>query len=82
MHAHRRDREEIDQHDWPEELAERSVPWRWMANRLTRMASAIHTIYGSKALLTTPSPSTAEITEIAGVSIHRHRTMLSRTARQ
>ncbi len=44
------------------------VPKRWIVNRATRIAVAIGTMYGTKALVPTSSPSTAESTEIAGVS--------------
>jgi len=44
-----------------------SVPLRWMTNSTRTSTSEIGTIQGWAALVATPMPSTAEITEIAGV---------------
>lgn len=47
----------------------RAVPRDWIAKSPARIATESGTMSGSAALVTTPTPSTAEITEIAGVMI-------------
>ncbi len=44
-----------------------SVPRRWIQNSTTISTSEIGTIQGCASLVATPMPSTAEMTEIAGV---------------
>ena len=55
-------------HTGPKKRPTAPVPWRWMTNSTTRMPVAIGTTYGLNAVVPTSSPSTADNTEIAGVS--------------
>ena len=52
----------------PKNMPTTPVPKRWIANRAIRMPVAIGTMYGCRAVVPTSSPSTAESTEMAGVS--------------
>jgi hypothetical protein len=51
----------------PKSLPTRSVPRDWMRNSAARIATEIGTMNRCAAWVETPIPSTAEMTEIAGV---------------
>ena len=53
----------------PNSAPTRPVPWRWTENRPIRITTVVGITSGRSAGVTTSRPSTAESTEIAGVSM-------------
>jgi hypothetical protein len=55
-------------HTGPKNAPTTAVPWRWIMNSAISTTATIGSTQGLKALVPTSSPSTADTTEIAGVS--------------